>query len=73
MKIAIQLFLMMAFALYATVAQAAVKTEGNFVTIDIENAQAGAARVVRLQVVNDNIVRVQATCEAQLTSSQTAG
>ena len=66
MKIAIQLFLMTAFALYATVAQAAVKTEGNFVTIDIENAQAGAARVVRLQVVNDNIVRVQATCEAQL-------
>ena len=57
---------MTAFALYATVAQAAVKTEGNFVTIDIENAQAGAARVVRLQVVNDNIVRVQATCEAQL-------
>ena len=66
MKIAIQLFLMTAFALYATVAQAAVKAEGNFVTIDIENAQAGAARVVRLQVVNDNIVRVQATCEAQL-------
>ena len=57
---------MAAFALYATVAQAAVKTEGNFVTIDIENAQAGAARVVRLQVVNDNIVRVQATCESQL-------
>ena len=66
MKIAIQLFLMTAFALYATVAQAAVKTEGNFVTINIENAQAGATRVVRLQVVNDNIVRVQATCEAQL-------
>ncbi|MBR4828807.1 MAG: DUF4968 domain-containing protein, partial [Muribaculaceae bacterium] len=66
MKRAIQLFLMAAFVLYATVAQAAVKTEGNFVTIDIENAQAGAARVVRLQVVNDNIVRVQATCEAQL-------
>ena len=42
---------MTAFALYATVAQAAVKTEGNFVTIDIKNAQAGAARVVRLQVV----------------------
>ena len=57
---------MTAFALYATVAQAAVKTEGNFVTINIENAQAGATRVVRLQVVNDNIVRVQATCEAQL-------
>ena len=63
---AIQLFMMTAFALFATVAQAAVKTEGNFVTIDIENAQAGAARVVRLQVVNDNIVRVQATSEAQL-------
>ena len=62
----IQLFLIAAIALYATVAQAAVKTEGNFVTIDIENAQAGAARVVRLQVVNDNIMRVQATCEAQL-------
>ena len=57
---------MAAFVLYATVAQAAVKTEGNFVTIDVENAQAGAARVVRLQVVNDNIVRVQATCEQQL-------
>ena len=66
MKIATKLFLITAFALFATVAQAAVKTEGNFVTIDIENAQAGAARVVRLQVVNDNIVRVQATCEAQL-------
>ena len=58
--------MMTAFVLLATVAQAAVKTEGNFVTIDIENAQAGAARVVRLQVVNDNIVRVQATCEARL-------
>ena len=66
MKRVLQLFLIAAFALYAIVAQAAVKTEGNFVTIDIENAQAGAARVVRLQVVNDNIVRVQATCEAQL-------
>ena len=66
MRTVLQLLLMTAFALYATVAQAAVKTEGNFVTIDIENAQAGAARVVRLQVVNDNIVRVQATCEAQL-------
>ena len=66
MKKLAQLLLMTAFALYALVAQSAVKTEGNFVTIDIENAQAGAARVVRLQVVNDNIVRVQATCEAQL-------
>ena len=44
MKTVLQLLLMTAFALYATVAQAAVKTEGNFVTIDIENAQAGAAR-----------------------------
>ena len=66
MKRATKLLLITAFVLCATVAQAAVKTEGNFVTIDIENAQAGAARVVRLQVVNDNIVRVQATCEAQL-------
>ena len=66
MRRSIQLLMMTAFVLLATVAQAAVKTEGNFVTIDIENAQAGAARVVRLQVVNDNIMRVQATSESQL-------
>ena len=44
MKRTIQLFLMTALVLHAIVAQAAIKTEGNFVTIDIENAQAGAAR-----------------------------
>ena len=44
--------------------------EGQFVTIPVKQMKAGGAQVVRLQVVNDNIIRVQATSEAQLPEKQ---
>ena len=39
--------------------------DGQFVTIPVSDVKAGGAQVVRLQIVNDNIIRVQATSEAQ--------
>ena len=39
---------------------------GQFVTIPVKSVKAGGAQVVRLQVVNDNIIRVQATSEKML-------
>ena len=44
--------------------------DGQYVTIPVENVKAGGARVVRLQVVNDNIIRVQATSKEQLPEKQ---
>ncbi len=44
--------------------------DGQFVTIPVKNVKAEGAQVVRLQVVNDNIIRVQATSEAQLPEKQ---
>ncbi len=46
------------------------KVDGQFVTIPVEKAKAGGAKVVRLQVVNDNIIRVQATSKDQLPEKQ---
>ena len=43
---------------------------GQYVTVPVKQVTAGGAQVVRLQVVNDNITRVQATCEAQLPEKQ---
>ena len=43
---------------------------GQFVTIPVQQPQANGAKVVRLQVVTDNIIRVQATSEAQLPEKQ---
>jgi len=53
-------FLMMAFALLmAGMAMAAeVQTSGNYVTI---RPDGGQAKVIRLEVMNDNIIRVRAT------------
>ena len=48
----------------AAVVQAAdVKQQGNCVTVIPDGGQ---AKVVRLQVINDNIIRVQATSEEAL-------
>ncbi len=44
--------------------------EGQYVTIPVKHVKAGGAQVVRLQVVNDNIIRVQATPETQLPEKQ---
>ena len=44
--------------------------DGQYVTIPVKDVKAGGAQVVRLQVVNDNIIRVQATSEAQLPEKQ---
>ena len=39
---------------------------GQYVTIPLKQSDSGSPKVVRLQVVNDNIIRVQATSETQL-------
>ena len=44
--------------------------KGNFVTIPVKEVKAGGAKVVSLQVINDNIIRVQATSEASLPQKQ---
>ncbi len=44
--------------------------EGQFVTIPVKQVKAEGAQVVRLQVVNDNIIRVQATSATQLPEKQ---
>lgn len=68
----IQRLLMTGMASMAAVAMMAAdyKVDGQFVTIPVEKVKAGGARVVRLQVINDNIIRVQATSEAQLPEKQ---
>ena len=43
---------------------------GQYVTLSLKDAKTGGPRVVRLQVVTDNIIRVQATSEEQLPEKQ---
>ena len=55
----------------STLASAAgVDKNGNTVTVNVSSPKQNGAKVVRLQVINDNIIRVQATCEAQLPQKQ---
>ncbi|MBR5688637.1 MAG: DUF5110 domain-containing protein [Prevotella sp.] len=56
------LFLLCATAVFAD----DYSVSGNYVTISVKNASADGAKTVRLQVVNDNIIRVQATPESTL-------
>ena len=44
--------------------------EGQYVTIPVKKVKTGGAQLVRLQVVNDNIIRVQATSETKLPEKQ---
>ena len=44
--------------------------DGQYVTIPVKQAKADGAQVVRLQVVSDNIIRVQATSKSQLSEKQ---
>ena len=44
--------------------------EGQYVTIPVKQPETGGAKVVRLQIVNDHIIRVQATPERQLPEKQ---
>ena len=44
--------------------------EGQYVTIPVKKVKAGGAQLVRLQVVNDHIIRVQATSETKLPEKQ---
>ena len=64
--------LLMSTVLFSCVgfAQAAVTKDGNRVTVQLDNPTANGAKVVSLQVINDNIIRVQATSEAQLPQKQ---
>ena len=59
----------LSFAVAALMA-ADYTVDGQFVTIPVKEVKAGGARVVRLQVVNDNIIRVQATSKGQLPEKQ---
>ena len=55
---------------FVSIAQAAVTKDGNRVTVQVDNPTANGARIVSLQVINDNIIRVQATPEGQLPKKQ---
>ncbi len=65
-------FLMTGVAMMASLSVLAddYTVKGQFVTIPIEKAKANGAKVVRLQVVNDNIIRVQATSKELLPVKQ---
>ena len=64
-------FLTGLLSLTATMLWAAdYQVDGQFVTIPVKQVKADGAQVVRLQVVNDNIIRVQATSKAQLPEKQ---
>ena len=54
----------------ATMMAADYTVSGQQVTIPVQRVEAGGARVVRLQVVSDAVIRVQATPEAQLPDKQ---
>ena len=58
-----KLLLTLFLALGLSASAAGVKRSGNFVTVSVEQPQANGAQLVRLQVVNDNIIRVQSTAE----------
>ena len=58
-----QLHLLLAALATLSATAADVQTKGTFVTIRPDSSQ---TRVIRLQVVTDNIIRVQATCEDEL-------
>ena len=54
----------------ATIAQASVTKETNRITVQVGNPTADGARIVSLQVISDNIIRVQATSEECLPNKQ---
>jgi len=58
-----KLLLTLFLALGLSASAAGVKRSGNFVTVSVEQPEANGAQLVRLQVVNDNIIRVQSTAE----------
>ena len=58
-----KLLLTLFLALGLSASAAGVKRSGNFVTVSVEQPEANGAQLVRLQVMNDNIIRVQSTAE----------
>ena len=58
------------FAAATAMMAADYTVDGQYVTIPVKEAKAGGAQLVRLQVVNDRIIRVQATSKAQLPEKQ---
>ena len=54
----------------ASLSAADYTVSGQYVTIPVKQVKADGAQVVRLQVVGDRIIRVQATPEAQLPDKQ---
>ena len=65
-KLVVSVLLGMSASLWA----ADYHVDGNFITIPVKEVKSGGAKVVRLQVINDNIIRVQATSESQLPQKQ---
>ncbi|MBR3455682.1 MAG: DUF5110 domain-containing protein [Bacteroidaceae bacterium] len=43
-----------------------VSTSGNSVTVKVDNPQENGAKIVKLEVINDDIIRVQASAESAL-------
>ena len=67
----IRLFMVGVATMLSFVALAADYTvSGQYVTIPVRQRMAGSPQVVRLQVVGDNIIRVQATSQSQLPEKQ---
>lgn len=54
------------FGIYTVCQADKYPVSGNTVTISVQSPEAGGARTVCLQVVNDNIIRVRATSEESL-------
>ena len=54
----------------STLSAADYTVSGQYVTIPVKQVTADGAHLVRLQVVGDRIIRVQATPEAQLPEKQ---
>ena len=58
------------FAAVTAMMAADYTVDGQYVTIPVKEVKAGGAQLVRLQVVNDRIIRVQATSKAQFPEKQ---
>ncbi len=58
------------FAVALSAAAADYTVNGQYVTIPVKQPETDGAKVVRLQVVGDRIIRVQATSEGQLPEKQ---
>ena len=66
----LKVFLSIILLISAMTVQSAVVKDGNHITVQVDNPTANGAKIVCLQVVSDNIIRVQASSEAELPQKQ---